>query len=395
MDATNFVAPEWGRAFTVRGSAPYVAFEPKPLPRELVLEAATIMKLSEADAALGRLAGAGRLLPNPHLLVNAYVTREAVASSRIEGTQASVTEGLEATLGGGKPRDDIREVGNYVVALSHGLARLAGGFPLSLRLVKEMHEILMRGVRGQERTPGEFRRSQNWISSPDNRPTSARFVPPPVDLLPDALGQWERYLHDEDPQLPLLIRCALLHYQFETIHPFLDGNGRLGRLFIVLYLNERGRLPAPLLYVSSYFEARKPEYYDRLQMVRERGQIQDWLVFFLDAIEAQAADAVTRAEELADLRERYRAALAGSRSRAVELVDIALAQPILTVRFTREEMGISQPGAANLLRQLTDLGILSEVGEGRGRRGRWFAHDVLQILDPTWGGTPGADGDRQ
>jgi Fic family protein len=353
------------------------------------------MKLSEADAALGRLAGAGRLLPNPHLLVNAYITREAVASSRIEGTQASVTEVLEATLGGETPRDDIREVGNYVVALNHGLARLAGGFPLSLRLVKEMHEILMQGVRGQERTPGEFRRSQNWISSPDNRPTTARFVPPPVDQLPDALGQWERYLHDEDPQLPLLIRCALLHYQFETIHPFLDGNGRLGRLFIVLYLNERGRLPAPLLYVSSYFEARKPEYYDRLQMVRERGQIQEWLVFFLDAIEAQAADAVTRAEELADLRERYRAALAGSRSRATELVDIALAQPVLTVRFAREQMGMTQPGAANLLRQLTDLGILSEVGEGRGRRRRWFAHDVLQILDPAWGGTPGGEGDRQ
>lgn len=256
-----------------------------------------------------------------------------------------------------------------------------------------MHHILMRGVRGQERTPGEFRRSQNWISSPDNRPTTARFVPPPVDLLPDALGDWERYLHDERPRLPLLIRCALLHYQFETIHPFLDGNGRLGRLFIVLYLNETGRLPSPLLYVSSYFEARKPEYYDRLQMVRERGDVQNWLVFFLDAIEAQATDAVIRAEELADLRERYRTALAGSRSRAVELVDVALVQPVLTVRFAREQMGMTQPGVANLLRQLTELGILTEVGEGQGRRRRWFAHDVLRILDPTWEGALGVRSD--
>lgn len=393
MDATNFVAPEWGRAFTVRGPAPYVAFDPQPLPRELMLDAATIMKLSEADAALGRLAGAGRLLPNPHLLVNAYITREAVASSRIEGTQASVTEVLEATLSGDTPRDDIREVANYIIALNHGLDRLAGGFPLSLRLVKEMHQILMQGVRGQERTPGEVRRSQNWISSPDNRPTSARFVPPPVDLLPDALSEWERYLHDEQPRLPLLIRCALLHYQFETIHPFLDGNGRLGRLFIVLYLNETGRLPSPLLYVSNYFETRKPEYYDRLQMVRERGEIQNWLVFFLDAIEAQATDAVMRAEELADLRERYRAALAGSRSRAVELVDIALAQPVLTVRFARDQMSMTQPGVANLFRQLTDLSILTEVGEGRGRRRRWFAHDVLRILDPTWESAAGVTDD--
>lgn len=384
MEATNFIAPEWGRAFTVRGPAPYVAFAPQPVPRELTLTATTIMKLSEADAALGRLAGAGRLLPNPHLLVNAYITREAVASSRIEGTQASVTEVLEATLSGETPRDDIREVGNYVAALNHGLDRIAGGFPLALRVVKEMHAVLMQGVRGQERTPGEIRRSQNWISSPDNRPTTARFVPPPVDQLPDALGDWERYLHDDRPQLPLLIRCALLHYQFETIHPFLDGNGRLGRLFIVLYLNERGRLPAPLLYVSSYFEARKSEYYDRLQLVRERGEIQEWLTFFLDAIQVQATDAVTRAEDLSDLRERYRGALVGSRSRAIELVDIALAQPILTVRYAREVLGMTQPGAANLLRQLTDLGMLTQVGEGVGRRQRWFAHDVLQILDPSW-----------
>ncbi len=382
MDATRFLAPDWGRAVTVGGRAPYVAYTPSDLPRELVLDGDTIMKLSEADSALGRLAGSGRLLPNPHLLVNAYITREAVASSRIEGTQASVTEVFEAAVTGETPRNDIREVGNYVRALQHGIERLEGGFPLALRLIKEMHAILMEDVRGQERTPGEFRKSQNWISSPDNRPETARFVPPPVDVLGDALSSWEKYLHDQDPRLPLLIRCALLHYQFETIHPFLDGNGRLGRLFIVLYLIERGQLPAPLLYVSSYFERRKGEYYDRLQSVRERGEIREWLIFFLDAIAVQATDAVVRSEQLSDLREQYRLALAGSRSRAHEVVDLLLTHPILTVRYVQNQLSVSQPGAHKLLHQLTDAGILRVVGEGSGVRHRWFAQEVLGVLDP-------------
>ncbi|MDP3971504.1 MAG: Fic family protein [Candidatus Nanopelagicales bacterium] len=382
MDPTGFVAPEWGKPVTVGQSAPYTAFIPSKLPRELSLEAETIMKLSEADSSLGRLAGAGRLLPNPHLLVSAYITREAVASSRIEGTQASVTEVFEAAVTGESPRNDIREVNNYVRALEHGINRLEGGFPLALRLIREMHAILLNGVQGQEKTPGDFRRSQNWISSPDNRPSTARFVPPPVDEMADALRDWELFLHDEQPRLPLLIRCALLHYQFETIHPFLDGNGRLGRLFIVLYLNETKRLPVPLLYLSGYFDQRKSEYYDRLQYVRERGEIREWLMFFLDAVAVQATDAVARSEQLSDLREKYRRALSGSRTRAQEVADLALTHPILTVRYVQGQMGVSQPGAGNLLRKLSDLGILREFGEGPGVRHRWFAHEVLAVLDP-------------
>ncbi len=381
MDPTNFVARKWGRATTIGSSAPYAAFLPQPLPRELILDAETIMKLSQADSALGRLAGAGRLLPNPHILVNAYIIREAVSSSRIEGTQASVTEVLEAAVTGVTPRNDIREVTNYIAALEHGLRRL-DDIPLTLRLIKEMHAILMHDVRGHEQTPGEIRTSQNWISSPDNRPGTARFVPPPANALADALQAWEQYLHDENPQLPPLIRCALLHYQFETIHPFLDGNGRLGRLFIVLFLIGQGQLPAPLLYVSSYFEQRKSEYYDRLQYVRERGEVKEWLILFLDAVAVQAADAVARSEQLSDLREQYRIALTGSRSRAIEVVDLLLTHPILTVRYVMAELGVSQPGANNLLRQLTDLQILTVQGEGRGVRHRWFAHDVLDVLDP-------------
>ncbi len=359
-----------------------MAFIPEPVPRELPLDAETVLRLSEADAALGRLAGAGRVLPDPHLLVNAYITREAVSSSRIEGTQASVTEVFDAAVTGETKRDDIREVRNYVSALEHGIARLDGGFPICLRLIREMHEVLVRGARGQEKTPGEFRRSQNWISSPDNRPSTARFIPPPVDEMGSSLDNWEKYLHDESPRLPLLIRCALLHYQFETIHPFLDGNGRLGRLFIVLYLKERGRLPAPLLYLSSYFDQRKSEYYDRLQYVRERGEITEWLRFFLDGVAVQATDAVDRAELLSDLRETYRALLRGRRSRAPEVVDLLFANPILTVRYVQEQLKVSQPGATNLLRLLCEHGVVREIGRGSGVRHRWIGDGVLQLLDP-------------
>jgi Fic family protein len=314
--------------------------------------------------------------------VNAYITREAVASSRIEGTQASVTEVFDAAVTDRSPREDVQEVRNYIQALRHGLGRMDQGFPISLRLIREMHKFLLTGVRGQERTPGEFRQSQNWISSPDNQPRTARFVPPTVEEMWKALDDWEKYLHDEQPKLPLLIRCALLHYQFETIHPFLDGNGRLGRLFIILYLVNVGRLPTPLLYISSYFDERKGEYYDRLQFVRERGEIDEWLNFFLSGIAGQATDAVSRAEELADLREQYRLRLQGSRSRAIEVADLLFANPVMTVRAVQRELGVSQPGATNLLRALTGEGIVREVGEGPGTRHRWFAEDVLRVLDP-------------
>lgn len=380
MDPTRFAAPEWGRVVSAGGPAPYQAFVPAPLRRELDLDLDTVLLLSEADAALGRLAGAGRTLPDPHLLVNAYVTREAVASSRIEGTQASVTEVFDAAVTGVAQRDDVREVRNYITALRHGIGRLGEGFPLSLRLIREMHGLLLDSVRGHERTPGEFRRSQNWISSPDNRPTTARFVPPTVDDMWVALDDWEKYLHDDNPRLPLLVRCALLHYQFETIHPFLDGNGRIGRLFIILYLVERGRLPAPLLYLSNYFEDHKPEYYDCLQNVRERGDVTTWLRFFLRGVALQAADAVDRAEVLIDLREQYRERIRGTRSRAAEVIDLLFANPVLTVRHVQQHLGVSQPGATNLLRQLSAVEVLTEV-PGTVRH-RWYALDVLLALDP-------------
>ncbi len=342
----------------------------------------TVVRLSEADAALGRLAGAGRLLPDPHLLVNAYITREAVSSSRIEGTQASVTEVFDAAVTGETKRDDIREVRNYVAALEHGVRRMQDDdFPISLRLIKEMHKILLTGVRGHDKTPGEFRTTQNWIDSPDNRPTTATFVPPPVHEMWQALDDWEKYLHDGEPRLPLLVRCALLHYQFETIHPFLDGNGRMGRLFIVLYLMGRGRLAAPLLYLSGYLDRRKSDYYDRLQYVRERGQVTEWLQFFLDGVAVEATDAVDRAEQLSDLREGYRSRLQGG-GRSHLAVDLLFANQILTVRHLQDRLGLSQPGANQMLRRLAAAGIVQEIGSGPGVRHRWISTDVLKVLDP-------------
>jgi Fic family protein len=341
------------------------------------------MKLSDADAALGRLAGSGRLLPNPHLLVNAYITREAVSSSRIEGTQASVTEVFDAVVTGEAKRDDIKEVRNYISALEHGWKRIKqDNFPICLRLIREMHKLLLSGVRGQDKTPGEFRRSRNWIESPDNRPDTARFVPPPKEEMSSALDDWEKYLHDGHPRLPLLIRCALLHYQFETIHPFLDGNGRLGRLFIALYLMDRGRLPAPLLYLSAYFDQRRGDYYDRLQFVREKGEINEWLLFFLDGVAVQAADAVDRADQLSDLREKFRGQVGNTSARTAEAVDLLFANPILTVRYVQGKLSLSQPGANNLLRRLAALGIVEQVGSGPGVRHRWYSREILAVLDP-------------
>ncbi|WP_322759178.1 Fic family protein [Frankia sp. Cr2] len=354
---------------------------PAPLPHTIPLDLPTVGQLSLAERAVGRLAGAGRLLPNPHLFLASYLTEEALASSRMEGTQASLTELFDAAALGETPSIDVREVQNYVHALEHGLARLPD-LPVSKRLLCEMHRLLLVGVRGQEKTPGEFRRSQNWIGSPDNRPETALFVPPTVENMWPALDDWEKYVHEARPELPLLVRTALLHYQFETIHPFLDGNGRLGRLFIVLYLVEQGLLPAPLLPLSAQLERTKSLYIEHLQGVRERGDVQGWLRFFLSAVADQANRSVERAERMTDLRERYRSKLRGNRSRAGEVVDLLFGNPVLTTRFVVSHLGVTSQGASHLLRQLTELGVLREDGDGRrGVRARWYADEVLEVLE--------------
>lgn len=379
MNASKFAAPEWGHLRPVIGpDGPYEAFVPEPIPRAVSLDAATVSALSKADLALGRLAGAGRLLPNPHILVNPYIIREAVSSSAIEGTQASVSDVYEAAAEG-TSRGDVAEVRNYVEALQRGLNRLPE-LPISKRLVAEIHGILLTGVRGRERTPGRFRTSQNFIGSPDDRPQTAIFVPPPPgEDMERALADWERFSH-EDLEMPLLIRCALLHYAFETIHPFLDGNGRLGRLLIVFFLLEKQVLPSPLLYLSAFFERNRTEYTTRLQAIRETGELQLWLRFFLRGIEVQAADAVERAERLADLRERYRRQLAGSRSRAAEVVDLLFENPIATGPFVSERLGMTWQGAKNLLEQLEREGIVRPFRSPAGARRSWIASDLLEAV---------------
>ncbi|MDQ1514678.1 MAG: hypothetical protein QOE80_508 [Actinomycetota bacterium] len=378
MDPTSFSASTLGVVVKTPGAHGFYTFVPAALPRRFSLGDQTVLLLSEADRALGRLAGAGRLLPNPHLLVRPYVAREALASSRIEGTQASLSDVFDATALGDET-GQVREVTNYIRALERGLTELAR-LPISMRLLCSIHEELLRGVRGQERLPGEVRRSPNWIGSPDNRPETAIFVPPPVDEMHRALTDWERFIHEDVP-IPPLVKCALLHYQFETIHPFLDGNGRLGRLLIVFYMVEQDLLPDPLLYISAYFEAHRSDYYDRLQAVRERGEIEEWTQFFLRAVAVQAGDAIRRAERLADLREQYRQAAARTRSRAGEVVDLVFENPVLTTNFVAHRLDVTPQGALNLIRRLEDGGILTEHERVPGRSMRWVADAVLGALE--------------
>lgn len=384
VDPNRFVAPAFGSACRVPGRFGYVAFRPAPAMRDIELSADTAVLLSDADRALGRLAGTGRLLPNPHLLVQPYITREALASSRIEGTQASLSDVFDA-----QARDlaegPVREVTNYIAALDRGLDLLAT-LPVSRRLLCEVHGVLLADVRGQERMPGEVRRSQNWIGSPDNRPETALFVPPAVEDMEVAFSDLERFIHD-DALIPPLIKIAMVHYQFETIHPFLDGNGRLGRLLIAFLLVERQLLPQPLLYLSAYFERRRGDYYDRLQGVRERGELREWLNFFLTGVTEQAADAVTRAERLVDLREDYRVRLIGDRSRAVEVVDLVFQNPVLTTNRIAAQLGMTIQSALNHVRRLEREGIVTEAAGIPGRAKRWVARDVFAILDPDAGPT--------
>lgn len=357
----------------------YRAFYPSPMPTSVNLSSDTVRVLANAEAALGRLAGAGRLLPNPHLLIRPYMLREALASTRIEGTRASLVGVLEAEAAGDTGDPDIEEVVNYVRAMELGIARI-DALPFSTRLVNELHGVLLEGVRGRERQPGQIRTSQNWIGPPGAVINTASFIPPPPEELGALLSDWERFANT-NTEIPILVQSALLHYQFETIHPFLDGNGRVGRLMIVLHLIIQGRLASPLLYLSPYFERHRDEYIDLLQTTRTSGDPDPWLRFYLSGIEQQAVDAVQRAEQLADLRERYRASvLERTRGNAVALVDILFAQPVLTARIVENHLDVRRPSVLRMLDLLTDMGILEELDPGpRGQR-RFIAREIMAAL---------------
>jgi len=360
----------------------YNAFYPHPLPDTVNLSQATVRRLTEAEAALGRLTGAGRLLPNPNLLIRPYMLSEALASTRIEGTRASLAAVLDAEASGNLGDPDIEEVVNYVSAMEHGL-ELLDALPFSLRLVREMHAVLLDGVRGRDRQPGEIRRTQNWIGPSGCTLETASFVPPPHEELGDLLWDWERFANT-NASVPVLIQSALLHFQFETIHPFLDGNGRVGRLLIVFHLILKERLSGPLLYLSPYFERHRNTYYDLLESTRVSGDAGPWFDFYLTGIEEQATDAVTRSEQLVDLRERYRTRVAAAtRGSAIELVDVLFAQSVLTARTVEGHMDVQRPSALRMLDLFTEMGILDELAPGPRRQRRFVALEIMAILGET------------
>jgi Fic family protein len=378
MNPADFRAPIAGSVIQAPGG--YAAFVPAPLPPEISYDGGLVLALSRADAALSELSGLGRQLPNPHLLIAPYVRREAVLSSRIEGTRASLSDLLldEAELDGPGDGDaDVREVRNYVTALEYGLERLRD-LPLSLRLVRELHERLMQGVRGDRATPGEFRRSQNWIGPAGSTPATAPYVPPPPDLLMETLGDWERFLHARD-QMPDLIQCAVMHEQFEAIHPFLDGNGRVGRLLITLFLVERGRLAEPLLYLSDYIESHRQEYYDTLQRVRTEGDWPGWLRFFLAGVQETARAAVRQASRLMDLREEYLERLR-RKPNALRLLDELFVNPYLTAARAVRILNVSDPTARQTIAFLQKEGLLEEV-TGRSWGRVYLARPILRAIE--------------
>ncbi len=370
--------PQPGRLIDCPGG--YRAFVPAPLPLPIAWNGDLLLALSRADQAVGRLAGEGRLVSNPHLFIRAFLHREAVLSSRIEGTQATLGELLAAQAGAGVERNaaDLHEVANYVLALQYGIRRL-NTLPLSLRLVRELHERLMRGVRGDTATPGEFRRTQNWIGPPGSGLEDARYVPPPPGELMACLGAWEQFLHDGT--LPPLVHAALVHSQFEAIHPFIDGNGRVGRLLISLLFVARGLLPEPLLYLSAYFEATREEYYARLQGVTESGEWEAWLTYFLRGVELQAGDAVGRIQRIDDLFQGWLEKIDGVHSgQSEKVLELFVENPFWSVRGLAQNLEVAYTTARRAVDRLEAAGIVTLVGEAKRNR-IYCAPAVLEVLD--------------
>lgn len=358
----------------------YEAFVPNPLPPKINLAPRLARTMSQADHRIGQLAGEGKTLPNPHLLMRPFVAREAVLSSRIEGTQATLGELLAVNAGADVQRSptDLREVGNYVAALEHGIARLTS-LPISLRLIRELHAKLMHGVRGDHATPGQFRRVQNWIGPPGCTLDNATYIPPPVDRLKTCLNAWETFLQDRS--LPPLIQVAILHYQFEAIHPFIDGNGRVGRLLITLFLMERGILPTPLLYLSAFFEATRPDYYERLAAVSHKAAWNDWLEYFLNGVARMSADALDRARKINSLLTAWRSLVAPTASKtASRLVDLLAENPFWTMNKAAQRLDVAYTTAQRAIEKLLSLGILDQVDQAKRSR-VYCATQLMAILD--------------
>ena len=388
MDVAAFQNSPSGRLVKVgQGEAAYLAFAPEPLPPVIAPDLGLMRLLPEAGYALGELAAMGRALPNPHLLMGPFLRREAVLSSRIEGTQATVADlyAYEAgqpslpDVGSSAPASDILEVLNYVHALQYGLDRL-NTLPVSRRLIREIHERLMQGVRGEHLTPGEFRRSQNWIGAPGCTLNEADYVPPPVPEMEGALDALESYIHSDDPKNHTLVRLALIHYQFEAIHPFLDGNGRVGRLLLSLLLVSWDLLPLPLLYLSDYFERNRQQYYNLLLATSQRGDWIEWISFFLIGVVEQSADASARAKRLQDLQAQWRARLSEGRATAVllSLADSLFISPVLTITQAQRLLKVTFRSAKRNIDKLVEEGILRQAGTSSYGKS-FVAQDILRI----------------
>lgn len=366
------------------GNEPVRAFVPRPLPPDppLQIDAPLRDLLDEALLALGRLDSISLVVPDTYLFLYMYVRKEAVLSSQIEGTQSSLSDLLlfELEEAPGVPLDDVVEVSNYVAALDVGLKRLGEGFPISSRLIREIHSVLLSRGRGQHKQPGEFRRSQNWIGG--TRPGNALFVPPPPDRIPDAMSALERFLHDMPERTPVLVKAALAHVQFETIHPFLDGNGRVGRMLIPLLLHAEGVLKTPLLYLSLFFKKRRSEYYHLLNQVRIDGDWESWLLFFAEGVRETSQNAVEAVRAILNVitEDRDRMEQLGRLSGSCLQVHHALRRrPVATIAGLGKETGLSAPTITKVLHQLKDMGLVRET-TGR-KRNRVFTYSrYLDIL---------------
>lgn len=366
---------EWVRIGS--GDDAYQAFVPAPLPPDPPLKLAANDQdlLERANRALGRLDGMTALLPDTSLFIHAYVRKEALVSSQIEGTQSSFRDLLlyESQQAPGVPLEDVREVSDYVAALDHGLKRLRGGFPLSLRLLREIHGVLLRSGRGRDKAPGEFRRSQVWIGG--SRPGNARFVPPPPDRVVSCMGALEKFLHGEPVATPALVKAALAHVQFETIHPFLDGNGRLGRLLVTLLLCAEGALSAPILYLSLHFKTRRQEYYDHLQRVRTHGDWEGWLRFFLDGVVGTSEEAISTTRRILALFEKNRhdlETLGRASASAFRVHAFMQRRPIAGIREIEKGLGLTYPTVAAALDKMKARRIVKELTGFK--RNRVFAY---------------------
>jgi len=359
------------------------AFVPDNLPPSMNWTQELVKALSDANLAIGRLHGIGLNLPNPNLLIAPFIRREAELSSRIEGTVATMQqlylfEAEQSPVESEVP--DVREVANYVRALENGLKRL-NELPVCLRMVRELHEILLKDVRGQQRLAGQFRKSQNWLGSPGSPIEQASYIPPPPEQMMPCLDSFEKFINATLDNIPLLVWLAMVHYQFEAIHPFLDGNGRIGRLLIILLMCSKNLLDKPLLYLSAYFERNRQEYYDRLLRVSTHGEWEKWVLFFLRGIVEQSEDAFKRSIELLQLQQKYHSIIKSKRSALqIKLVDLLIERPVVTTVLVSKYFGVTYAAARNNIAKLVKMNILAELTSAKRNRA-YLAKEVLDVIN--------------